>query len=204
MKRLITFMMAISMAASMAACGNTPAATEPEVAPNVVMTENTAAPGAGSMDSAEGAVEITMDNWETYFELRSVSDPFIGESGKAEGRDFMYGVFLKPEYAEKFDSGMVNFEISYDLVNYNCTVDGESYTLGDKLENDLESAFETKTFGLQDFREDPEISDKSAFFGQVAGVVYGGSAVQQEDGQFIASVPENGKILNAEGSLTLK
>lgn len=204
MKKLVTLMLVLTMVASMAACGNTkndPTANETK---DQIMEEEMSetVDSTGSDVDMENSISITMDNWETYFDLKRVEDPFINESGKVESWDFLYAVFLKPEYADQYNFGNVDFELSYDLMSYECTYDEQKITLGNKIETAQEGL--TATFGLEDFRENLEINSSSVFYDTVAGVVYGGSAMEQEGGNVIAGVPENGKILHAEGFLVMK
>lgn len=202
MKKMISFLLSAGLCLSLAACGREeqpPVQSLPET--ETVFSETSV---QEPPEPQAETVEITMDNWETYFELRSVTEPYIGESGRPEAWDFLYGVFLKPEYAQRFSFGQVDFEISYDLSDYVCTWDEAGVTLGEKIRSDLESSFETKTFGLEDLREDPNLTEQSPFYGQIAGVVYGGTTLRQDDGTDHAQVPENGKILRAEGTLTLQ
>lgn len=204
MKKLITFMLALSMAASMAACGNSKENTDvnslQDQSPDteMVTTDHTI---SSEMD-VENSITITMDNWDTYFELKRIEDPFINESGKTENWDFLYAVFLKPEYSKQYNYGSVDFELSYDLVSYECMFDEYKITLGNQTGRIEEG--QTATFGLEDFRDHAEINKNSPFFNTVAGIVYGGSTMEQDNGTLSASVPENGKILHAEGFLVMK
>ena len=204
MKKLVTLMLVLTMVASMAACGNTKNdLTVNETKDQIMDEEMSETEHSASSDvDMENSIPITMDNWETYFDLKLVEDPFINESGKVESWDFLYVVFLKPEYVEQYNFGNVDFELSYDLVSYECTYDEQKVTLGKQIETTQEGL--TATFGLEDFRDNLDINNSSVFFNTVAGVVYGGSAMEQEGGNVIAGVPENGKILHAEGSLVMK
>ena len=204
MKKLVTLMLVLSMVVSMAACGNTKNdLTVNETKDQIMDEEMSETEHSASSDvDMENSIPITMDNWETYFDLKLVEDPFINESGKVESWDFLYVVFLKPEYVEQYNFGNVDFELSYDLVSYECTYDEQKVTLGKQIETTQEGL--TATFGLEDFRDNLDINNSSVFFNTVAGVVYGGSAMEQEGGNVIAGVPENGKILHAEGSLVMK
>ena len=56
--------------------------------------ETTAAPETAEIPEKD--VEITMENWEQYFELRVAVDPYRNENGEIEDWSFGYGVFLRP------------------------------------------------------------------------------------------------------------
>lgn len=196
MKKTILAILAFCISASMAAC--TAEDFTAEITEIPAQTANTIAEV-----SSQDTVEINMDNWEEYFELRSVTEAYTGESGQVEGWDYLYGVFLKPEYVQRFAVGHVDFEISFDYVPYHCHWDSNGCSLGDKIERDLESDSGTATFGIEDFRNSPELEETSEFYGCIAGVVYGGSTAELEDGTHMVQVPENGEILHAEGILEL-
>lgn len=72
---------------------------------------------------APETVEITMDNWDTYFELRETYEEYLGEFGEFSYRMPTYGIFLKDEYCELLtdDGAAVDFEVCYDEVVYEVT-----------------------------------------------------------------------------------
>lgn len=69
---------------------------------------------------APQTVEISIDNWDTYFELRETFNGYRNEFGEYVYRMPTYGMFLKDEYCALLTEGGANvdFEISYDEVLY--------------------------------------------------------------------------------------
>ncbi len=70
-------------------------------------------------------VEITMENWSEYFELRETPNVHINDFGEIVGRDHSYGIFLKDEYynrlADNYEAVNVNFELTYDEACFKAT-----------------------------------------------------------------------------------
>lgn len=64
------------------------------------------------------AVEITLDNWQEYFELQEVNEISVNEFGDISSVYPTIGIFLKEEYADRLADGYgavdVTFELSYD------------------------------------------------------------------------------------------
>lgn len=77
-------------------------------------------PEANYESLAPQTVEITTENWETYFELRETFEGYLGEFGEYAYRMPTYAMFLKDEYYDLLTEGGANvdFEISYDQVSY--------------------------------------------------------------------------------------
>ena len=164
--------------------------------------ETTAEPAPETTAEPEKDVEITMDNWEQYFEVRTAADPYVNENGETEDWSFGCGIFLRPEYVSRFESGEVNFEISYATEGRLFSVDPESgrCILGGRTESGIRPESGCKTVGLEDLRSDESLPETSDFYGSIAARIYCGSA---EEGQ-AATVPGQEKILHAEGMLHFK
>lgn len=47
---------------------------------------------------APEAIELTLENWETYFEIREAQESKFNELGELEGIELGFGVFLREEY----------------------------------------------------------------------------------------------------------
>lgn len=113
-------------------------------------------------------VEITLDNWQEYFELRQTEQVYMNESCAVSNRVFGYGVFLKDEFVPLLAPGSdVSFELQYELVWRRVMGDlnGNSYLIQD-INN--EHTLKTQTAGMTDFRGDPSISEESDFYNRVA------------------------------------
>ena len=147
-----------------------------------------------------------MENWDQYFSLKPAAEPMLSDSGELKGWEFSYGVFLKPAYAENYISGQVDFEMQFETERRRIAIEETTgtYELGEQVGTSLESDFRQKTFSLRDFRDWQSLSIKSDFYQSVAAQAYCGATAPAEDGTLVAELPTNGKILHAEGSLTLK
>ena len=199
MKKLMIAMTVLALSLSLCACG-------PRKEDETVATFSPDTETVSIETSVPEQVEITMDNWQQYFTLEEAAEPVTDPEGRLESWDFSYGVFLKPEYEEKYRSGTVDFEIQIDLESRKTLMEESTgaYELGDLIPNDLESSFQQKTFSLEDFRNRENLSEQSRFFGCIADQAYGGSIWEAPDGTLIAEVPANGRLLHAEGSLTFE
>ena len=199
MKQVFSIFIASVLCLSLAACAGKPAMET--TVPEFIMTEPAAAQTTAP-EAQEQTVEITMENWQQYFDLVTAAEPLCNDQGQIESWDFFYGVFLKPQYAEGFVSGQVDFEIQFDTEHRAASLTGDSWELGEPVGEILESDFQQKTFGLEDFRHREDLPAQSDFIGTIAGQAYCGSVREAEDGSLIADYPANGKLLHAEGSLT--
>ena len=187
MKKTICAILSLVLCLSLAACGSKQVPTE---AATEAVTE-------AVTEAAPQSVEITMDNWEQYFELIPAADA----SSQGEAWALGYALVLREEY--RYVSGTVDFELAYDVEQRPFEGDAETmtWTLGEPLEPDHELLPGAKTFGLQDYREN---TDMKLFTGTVAAVCLPGAVMTREDGTQVAEVPVNGEILHAEGSLVLE
>ena len=194
MKKKMLVVCAAVFCLSLAACGGEKMA---ETTDTLVLSQTEAA--------SEQVVEITMENWEQYFELKNAAEPVISEAGDLESWDFSYGVFLKEEYLDRFVSGQVDFEILFDTERRKAGIEEATgtYELGELIPGRLESDTRQKTFGLEDFRDRQGLSVMSDYYGSVAGQACCGSIRESEAGELTAEVPVNGQILHAEGTLTI-
>lgn len=151
-------------------------------------------------DSAFDEIEITMDNWEQYFELRQALNLATDDFGDPVHYEICYTVFLKDEYVEKYISSDISFKVQYTNMLYD--VDGDllsgDYTLANGSE--FEQAISTST--LEDRRNSDYYSGISDLKDSISAIIpilaYGGDGISGP-----ISVCEDGKVLRAEGSLTL-
>jgi len=63
-------------------------------------------------------VQITLDNWDEYFELREADNVMYNEFGDVTYNSPGYGVFLKEAFYTRFASADVDFEMTYDEACY--------------------------------------------------------------------------------------
>lgn len=113
-------------------------------------------------------VEITMENWEEYFELRETEQVYISETCAVINRVFGYGVFLKEEYADRFAEGSdVAFDLEYNLAWTRVMGDltADNYLM---MGSQTDGVRKMQTAGLTDFRIVDNMSEESDFYNQVA------------------------------------
>ena len=160
MKKTISFLLSLAICLSLAACGagaEPPAGTVPPTETVPVTTE-----------PPLQEIEITMDNWQEYFELREAQLITLTSAGEIYNREFGQGVFLKPEYAEMLAEAEVSFDLFADQVRYQVYGDitTDNYVIRkDTLHKEGE---QTLTETVQDFRTREKIAEDSDFHNAVA------------------------------------
>ena len=185
MKKMIAGVLALVLCFSAAGCAGTGD-------PNQTVAEFTSTAAEQPLEA-----EITMDNWQEFFELRKTWELKSYDGG--DEWEFGLGLFLKDGY--EFQSGQVNFEVEYQLEPRSFS--GESGEFGEPVETGHTPEPRAKTFALTDYRGDPGIGEFSPLYGTVAGWIYCGGVLEQEDGSLIAEFPGTISVLHAEGSLVL-
>ena len=185
MKKMIAGVLALLLCFSAVGC----AGAED---PNQTVAEFTSTVTAQPLEA-----EITMDNWQEFFELRETRELVSYDSG--DEWEFGLGLFLKDGY--EFQSGQVNFEMEYRLEQR--AFSEKTGETGEPVENGHTPEPRAKSFALTDYRGNPGIEEDSPLYGAVAGWICGGGVLEQEDGSLIAEVPVSPSVLHAEGSLVL-
>jgi len=173
MKRINIFALLLAMVLILTGCGmDQPAATEAPAAA-VVTEAPTEAPTLPPTEPPTEAsqpvpVEITMENWEEYFELRETEQVYISETCSVINRVFGYGVFLKEEYTDRFAEGsQVAFDLEYNLAWTRVMGDltADNYLM---MGTQTDGERKMLTAGLTDYRIAGNMSEVSDFYGQVA------------------------------------
>lgn len=174
MKKQITIIMALMLIFLLTACAAAePTPSETEIL--VTATETVPAESATVPPETETSVpqkivpvEITLDNWQEYFELRQTEQVYVSQTCAVTNRVFGYGVFLKEEFLPLLapDSD-VSFELQYDVVWKRVMGDlaSDSYAVIGSL---TEAIPKTQVARLADFRENAEVPEDSDFYGQAA------------------------------------
>ncbi len=146
MKRFLCICLILALCLSFCACGKKaaeiPAAPEEEETVAVPTPEPwTAAPEWTPEPTAESTpdtrsfhrVDITADNWNTYFQLREIPLYSITNSGVIAQVYQTYCVVLRDEYLDKAKGDgdySVDFSFSFDLYYNTLKVDTREYTYG--------------------------------------------------------------------------
>jgi len=113
-------------------------------------------------------IEITLDNWQEYFELREAQRITLTSTGEIYNREFGQGVFLKPEYVDMLAEADVSFGLFADQVRYQVYGDitTDNYVIRkDTLHKEGEQIL---TERVQDFRTDEKIAENTDLHNAVA------------------------------------
>lgn len=147
MKKLLALLLAAAMCMSLVACGGkTPntgdnSGTQPEIGDNAAENNEAEAPVLQENNEQQTSenntpniveIELTAENFDTYFELVEVPIFHENEFGEADEMDLYQYYLVREEYSV---SDMSDFAIEYSSVwgKKNCEVDftNLTYTLGD-------------------------------------------------------------------------
>lgn len=153
-------------------------------------------------------VEITLDNWGEYFEIRETDWQYRNDFGEIEQKGFGFGVFLKDEAASRlkdpYASVNVSFKVAYDEVMHKAT------------DIEADGDFQMGEVGHPGWYPDPDRMDA---VGEVwlqngpnmegsdcydcYGAIFTGYSSFEEKGVSYIIVYENPEVLNVTGTLTL-
>ena len=154
-------------------------------------------------------VEITMDNWTDYFEIRETDWQYRNDFGEIEQKGFGFGVFLKDDVASKlrgpYESVNVSFKVAYDEVMHKAT--------GSAANGDLQmgEAGQPKWLNEETRRgeavtqvwlQEDDYMEGSGCYGYYCATFTGYTTIEEADATYII-VFENPEILNVTGTLTL-
>ena len=154
-------------------------------------------------------VEITMDNWNDYFEIRETDDLYRNDFGEIDWKGFGFGVFLKDDVASRlkntYDSVDVSFKAAYDEVMHKATdieADGD-FQMGEvghpKWLN--EETRRGEAVG-QVWLQEGDYMEGSGCYGYYCAPFTGYTTTEEEGDTYII-VFENPEILNVTGTLTM-
>lgn len=121
MKRLFCILLILALSLTLCACGRRDARAEAPGATNEYAPAETAAlpePSAPPLNSASTSIEITPDNWATYFEICEVPLYMLNPNGGVLEVEQNYCVVLREELAHRlqpYGSYRVDFEIGFDV-----------------------------------------------------------------------------------------
>lgn len=160
---------------------------------------------------APESVEITIDNWSDYFEIRQYDELLTNAFGDYIGFNIMYGVFLKEEYFEIFNpNSNISFEIQTDYSYKTFTFDTETgvYTIGDPLDYDAlvaEYGDYASYFGIESGTETEIITPAIQSDGTFFAVKYSANYDVENPVEIFdcIRVDENPQILRVTGTLYL-
>ena len=161
MKKALSLILALVLCLSLCACGDSnsdpttietnpskPADTTPAIdptAPTILSEPSTTEPNETEPENTEPThtlIELTLENWDTYFEFVSVDGWNENAFGEADTLHFYYYYKLKDEYREICnDETSIAIEYSFTYAYHECTVDyaARTYTIHDTDDNACES-----------------------------------------------------------------
>lgn len=154
-------------------------------------------------------IELTMDNWAEYFELRECFNLYTNDFGEMQSFSIGYGLFLKEEYIDRLENITdVSFEVEADRALYPVNVDeatGE-YTLGESNSSynwdwhweGRHGTFSASVWDHRYYNDDP----RSDLFEQVAGMVSDSWSTTEGDIRYDC-VLENAVLTRIQGTIEL-
>lgn len=157
MKKWFVFLLSLVMCLVFAGCAAEPV----EIVQTVQTVPETTAPVLQE-------IEITLDNWQDYFELREAQRITLTSTGEIYNREFGQGVFLKPEYVDVLAEADVSFDLFADQVRYQVYGDitTDNYVIRkDTLHKEGEQIL---TESVQDFRTNEKIAEDTDLHNAVA------------------------------------
>lgn len=156
MKKLLALLLAIAACLSLTACAAEPQSPETLAETTVETT------------LPLEQIEITMDNWQEYFDLREAQRITVNESGGIYNREFGYGAFLKEEYAQRLAEFDVTFTMQANSVRYQVYGDitTENYLVRKDTLHD--EGIQLITAQLEDMGENEKIGPDTDLYGAIA------------------------------------
>lgn len=149
-------------------------------------------------------IEITMDNWEDYFELRFTPFFYRDDFGDVEYAGFGYIVFLREEYVDKLYHDHSAMDVAFKLecdsgYRYVSDPTQPDYVIGD-VPPYHSSSVDTFTATLLDCRGSSYYVEGDAEYGAVCANL-GSGGMPLDEGIF--PVQENGRIIEVRGTIMI-
>lgn len=155
-------------------------------------------------------IEITMENYEEYFELRESIELYANEFDEVEAYYIGYGLFLKDEYVSRLANLQdVSFELEADQEFRVVELDEATgaYTVGEVYEDynwdwsgGKHNVFSASVMDRRNWNDDP----RCTFYQQICGVVSNGMTTSDYDtGIRYHCVLENPVITRIQGTIEL-
>jgi len=142
MKKAISLLLALVMCMSLCACNSDKGApvSEPEKIEATMVPEETALeiietePIIVETEPQLVTVELTLDNWQEYFEF--VDDPNFQKDAFGEVEGFAVGISLqlKEEYQQRsasIENGAIEYQMQYAVIGCDLNKEAETYELLD-------------------------------------------------------------------------
>ena len=143
MKKILALLLVAVMCLLLVACGNR---TMPNIGDNSDEQLNQAQPEGGNNENADAVtqdtelqyetVELTLENWDQYFEIADKLEIARDEFGEIWRIQIGYYFQLKPEYSEKYldlDGFAAKIEFTTALIDGKVNVEEETYEITQDL-----------------------------------------------------------------------
>ena len=135
MKKAVSLLLVFALCLSFCACGgksDAPVKEEETREENYEVTETE--PVIIEAEPQTVTIELSMDNWQEYFEL--VDDPVFRKNAFGEAEGFAVGVKLqlKEEYLQKsayIMDGAIEYQMQYSVIGCDVDMKAETYKLQD-------------------------------------------------------------------------
>ena len=206
MKKIIALLLALVMCLSLCACGggnDTPETTEAPTAPptteapTTLPTTEVFAPT--ETEPQYTSVEITMENWENYFEYNLTVSPRMNAFGEVETLCPVMSFCLKDEWASITTD--IDVAIEYNAIDtYSCmfsyNVDTGEFVVGEKIE-DMNSG---GLWGRTTTIDETDIEEGAWLFGTS---IPGRAEVEGNIAKILGSMYATIEILRIQGTITV-
>lgn len=159
-RKMVWFLLPV-FALLLTACG---------AAPTVATVESTQIP-TEAVTPVLTEVEITMDNWQEYFELRESEQVRVNDRGVTIQREFGYGVFLKQEYMDRLpENGAEEVCFEMQIRSVRRQVYGDLVTNNFKIKDEIlsDEGEMVLTRSVEDWRGSDRMEPGSEFENAVA------------------------------------
>lgn len=154
-------------------------------------------------------VEITLDNWADYFEIRETDCQYRNDFGEIEQKGFGFGVFLKDDVASKlrdpYESVNVSVKVAYDEVMHKAigSVANGDFQVGEVGQPKWmeEETRREEAVGQVWLQEDDHM-EGSGCYGCYCANFTGYTSIEEENDTYIY-VYENPELLDITGTLVI-
>ena len=135
MKKAISLLLALMLCLSLCACGGSnempeaQVSTDPATTPEATEPATTEATEPEESEPAPVCVEITLENWQDYFELREYTEFVENGFGEIDDAKTHWSVVSKDGYTVDEENCDVTFEFTYDEESVVATINTETKTV---------------------------------------------------------------------------
>lgn len=135
MKKAISLLLVLMLCLSLCACGGSnempeaQVSTDPATTPEATEPATTEATEPEESELTTVCVEITLENWQDYFELREYTEFVENGFGEIDDAKTLWSVVSKDGYTVDEENCDVTFEFTYDEESVVATINTETKTV---------------------------------------------------------------------------